>query len=127
MQFGFQEEVGGVEASFIILENNHMLERGSKIFVCFLNVRKAFNIVWIDGLLFKLFTELGTEGRMWLAIKDLCTGVKAQVLHSGSLSRSFDVFQGTGHAPFMYKVLTLTICCMFYLIRTLQFVSEACS
>ena len=41
-------------------------------------------------------------------MKDLYTGVKAQVLYSGSLSRSFDVSQGTGQgrilAPFMYKV-----------------------
>ena len=45
---------------------------------------------------------------MWLAIKNLYTGVKAQVLYSGSLSRQFRVSQGTGQrrilAPFMYKV-----------------------
>ena len=43
-----------------------------------------------------------------MAIKDLCTDVKARVLYSGSLSRSFDVSQGTGKgrilAPFVYKV-----------------------
>ena len=109
MQFGFQEGVGCIEASFIILETiNHMLERGSKIFSCFLDLRKAFETVWIDGLLFKLFTELGINGRMWLAIKDLYTNVKARVLYSGSLSRMFDISQGTGQgrilAPFMYKV-----------------------
>ena len=45
---------------------------------------------------------------MWLAIKDQYTGVKAQVRHSGSLSRQFSVLQGTGQgrmlAPFMCKV-----------------------
>ena len=33
---------------------------------------------------------------MWLSIKDLYTGVKAQVLYSGSLSRQFSVSQGKG-------------------------------
>ena len=49
---------------------------------------------------------------MWLAIRYLYTGVKAQVLYSGSLrgslSRTFDILQGTGQgripASFMYKV-----------------------
>ena len=45
---------------------------------------------------------------MWLAIKDLYTDIKAQVLYSGELSSEFDVSQGTGQgrifAPFMYKV-----------------------
>ena len=109
MQVGFQEGVGCIEASFTILETiNHMLERGSKIFSCFLDVRKAFDTVWIDELLYELYTELGIKDRMWVAIKDMYTYVKAQVLHSGSLSRSFDVSQGTGQgrilAPFMYKV-----------------------
>ena len=109
IQSGFQEGVGCIEASFIILETiNHMLERGNKIFSCFLDVRKAFDRVWIDGLLYKLFTELGINGKMWLAIKDLYTNAQARVLYSGSLSRMFDISLSTGQgrilAPFMYKV-----------------------
>ena len=50
---------------------------------------------------------------MWSAIKDLYTGVKAQVLYSGSLSRSFGVSQGTGQgrilALFMYKVYIIVL------------------
>ena len=100
--------IGCIEASFTILETiNHMLERGCKVFSCFLDVRKVFDTVWIDGLLFKLFSELGIKGRMWLAIKDFCTNVKAKVLYAGSLSREIDISQGTGQgrilAPF-YKV-----------------------
>ena len=83
LQFGFSEGVGCIEASVTILETiNHMLERGSKVFSRFLDVRKAFDTVWIDGLLYTLFNDLGIKGRMWLAIKDLYTDVKAQVLYS---------------------------------------------
>ena len=66
MQFGFKQGVGCTKASFTILESiNHMLERGNKVFSCFLDVRKAFDTAWIDGLLFKLFSEFGIRGRMW--------------------------------------------------------------
>ena len=85
-----------------------MLERGSKAFECFFDVRKAFDTVWIDVLLYILFSEFGIKGRIWLVIGNLYTGVKAQVLYSGSLSRKLDILQGTEKgripAPFMYKV-----------------------
>ena len=65
MQFEFQEGVGCTEALFTILETiNHMLESEIKIFDCFLDVRKAFDTVWIHRLLYKLFTELGIKDRM---------------------------------------------------------------
>ena len=80
MHFGFKEGVGCTEASFTILETiNHMLERGSEVFSCFHDVRKAFDMVWIEGLLYKLCSEFGIGGRMWLVIKDLYTGMRARV------------------------------------------------
>ena len=109
LQFGFREGVGCIEASFTILETvNHMLEWRSKLFRYFLDVRKALDTVWIEGLHFKLLSELGINGRMWLVIKYLHTNVKAKVLYSGALSREVGILQGTGQgrifAPFMYKV-----------------------
>ena len=117
MQFGFQEGVGCTEALFSILETiNHMLERGSKVFSCFLDVRKAFDTVWIDGILYKLFSELGIGGSIWKVMKDLYTNIKAQVLYAGSLSRKINVSQGTGQsrilAPFMYKVYVNGLLCV---------------
>ena len=77
-------------------------------FSCFFEVRKAFDTVWTDGLMYKLFYDFGVKGNLWLAIKDLYTDVKARVLYSGALSREFEIAQGTGQrrilAPFTYKV-----------------------
>ena len=86
LQFGFREGVGCIEASFTILETiNYTFEGGSKVFSCFLDIRKAFDTVWIEGLLCKLFSELGISGKIWLVIKDLYTDVKAKVLYAGAL------------------------------------------
>ena len=96
MQFGFQEGVGFTEASFTILETiNHMFERGSKVFSYFLDVRKAFDTVWIDRILYKLLSELCIGGRMWKVMKDLYTNVNAQVLSAGYLSGKINVSKGT--------------------------------
>ena len=107
MQFGFKEGVGCTEASFTILESiNHMLERGNKVFSCFLDVRKAFDTVWIDGLLFKLFSEFGIRGRMWLVIRGLYTGIKAQVLYSGSLPENLTFYRVLGRVEFLLHSCT---------------------
>ena len=59
LQFGFREGASCLEASFVISESiNCMREQGRKMFSCFLDVRKAFDTIWIDGLLYKLYHEL---------------------------------------------------------------------
>ena len=71
-------------------------------------VQFGSDTVWIDGLLHKVCHEFDIKGRMWLALEDLYTDITAQVLYDASLSKAFDVLQGTGQgriiAPFMYKV-----------------------
>ena len=117
MQLGFQEGVSCTKASFTILETiSHILERSSKVFSCFLDVLKALDTVWIDGILYKLFSELGIGDRMWKVMKNLYTSVKAQVLYAGPLSSKINVSQGTEQgriiAPLLYKVYVKRLLCM---------------
>ena len=74
--------------------------------------------MWIDGLLYKLFSELGVKGKMFAMIKALHTDVESFVYFNGVSTQAFPLYQGSGQgrilAPFMYKVyinrLTETIC-----------------
>ena len=109
MQFGFNEGVGCLEASYVISESiNRLLEKGGKVFACCLDVRKAFDTVWIPGLLYKLKHELGIDSQLWLVIRELYKDVRSQVLFNGHVSDSFGILQGSGQgrilAPFVYKV-----------------------
>ena len=62
LQFSFSNGVGCIEASYVISESvNQAVEQGDNVFACFLDVRKAFDTVWHDGLLFKLYEELSID------------------------------------------------------------------
>ena len=90
-----------------------MIEQGSKMFSCFLDVRKAFDTIWIDGLLYKICHELGINSKLWLIIKGSYSNIHAYVTYNGFLSRDFVIFQGSGQgrilAPFMNKIYINTL------------------
>ena len=62
MQFGFKEGVGCTEASFTIWESiNHMLEQGSKVFGCFLDVRKLLILYGLTAYVLNCFQNLASR------------------------------------------------------------------
>ena len=108
MQFGFQEGVVCTEASFVILETIISWNGGAKFSVAFLTFLKRSTTCGLTVCCTSYSQSWELAAGMWLAIKDLYTGVKAQILYSVSLSRQSSVSQGTGQgrilAPLMYKV-----------------------
>ena len=114
MQFGFQEDIGCIEASFTILETiNHIL--GCKFSVAFLMFVKLLTRYGLTACYISYSKSLGLEVEC-----DLYTDVQTQALYTGSLFRQFKVLQGTGQgrilAPFMYKVYINA------LLNTLKFI-----
>ena len=55
-QFGFRTNHRTTDSIFILksLISKYLFKKKSKIFACFVDLRRAFDIVWHDGLLYKL-------------------------------------------------------------------------
>ena len=102
LQFSFSNGVRCIEASYVISESvNQAVEQGDNVFACFLDVRKAFDTVWHDGLLLELYEELSIDFGLWLIIRDLYQGLQAQLSYMvGSLAVYFLFHKVQGKAEF---------------------------
>ena len=69
-------------------------EHNSKVFVCFLDARKAFDGVWHNGLLTKLF-ETGIDNYVFQSFVNIYSSMQSCVRNQGSFSDWFPVRQGT--------------------------------
>ncbi|KAI8491765.1 hypothetical protein Bbelb_305700 [Branchiostoma belcheri] len=88
---------------------SHYTERGSRVYGCFLDTRKAFDTVWLYGMFYKVYRE-GTNGKMWRILKEMHTGNRYTVLLNGGHSREFNTTRGVNQGG----VLSL----MCYLLAT---------
>ena len=95
LQGGFQKGMGCNMTSFLLQESVHYArENGSKLYICFLDAKKAFDKVWHDGLFLKLY-ETGIELYLWKILVSLHAQVSSYVLFKGFKSNVFSVTQGT--------------------------------
>ena len=106
-------------------------ENHSKLFVCYLDVQKAIDQMWHNGLFGKLY-DLGIRSKLLEIIIDLHTNMKNCVLYKGHKSINFQILQGSRQggvlSPFMsscynedlleqltkcnvgFKIITINVC-----------------
>ena len=106
LQGGFQKGMGCTMTSFLLQESvNYAKENGSKLYICFLDAKKAFDKVWHDGLLLKLY-ERGIALYIWKVLVSLHTNLSSYVLFGGYKSNSLQVTKGTRQggviSPYMF-------------------------
>jgi exonuclease III len=65
------------------------------VYAFFLDVRKAYDTVWRDGLSYKLL-EKGVDGKLWRVLRDLAVKSTSQVRVNGDLSEAFPLSVGVG-------------------------------
>ena len=95
LQCAYQKKLSSLNATYSIQETiNYNTERGSKVFMCLMDNKKAFDIVWHNGLFVKLY-RLGICNKLWRLIINAYTGIMNTVLYDGIESDPFEISQST--------------------------------
>ena len=102
-QGGFQDGLSCFMTSFILRESIYFSsEYNSKAYVCFMDRRKAFDVVWHDGLMYTLISETDIDVTTLLAFKALYTNMTSCVNYMGKCSDWFPVKQAGKTSPTLY-------------------------
>ena len=107
-QAGFRPGYRTSDHSFVLktLVNKYLHLHKQKLYVCFVDFRKAFDLVWHEGLFLKLL-ELGIGGNMYKLIKDMYTNCCIRIKSSEGLSHLIKsengVRQGDGLSPLIFS------------------------
>ena len=97
--------LSSVNASFILQECvSHNVENESNTFVTFFDTRKAFDTVWISGLLYMLY-NCGIKGKLWRLLRLSYLQCFTAVLVNGKLSPWFQLFQGVKQGAILSMML----------------------
>jgi hypothetical protein len=93
-QGGFRSGRDTVSQAYLISTTllNRRLE-GKRTYCFFLDLKKAFDTVWRDGLWCKLW-DCGIKGKAWRVIRDIYGHTESSVLVDGELSRWFSIAKG---------------------------------
>ena len=93
-QFGFRRGRSTTDAIFVLhAAVQKVLNEKGRLFCAFVDFRKAFDSVYLNGLWFKLF-KLGINGKMLKIFKDMYNQVKTCVRACNSYSEFFECAVG---------------------------------
>ena len=102
-QGGFRIKRGCIEQIFVLKEVIRM-RRGKKTYCCFIDIKKAYDRVWRDGLWHKM-RELGVKGKMWRMIREMYSDVKSRCFVGEATTDWFDVDVGVRQGCVLSPIL----------------------
>ena len=74
LQGGYQEEQDALTSCFVIDEViNHCCQDNDNVYVAYMDISKAFDTMWINGMLYKLYHNMGITGKMRRLIRNWYT------------------------------------------------------
>lgn len=108
IQSSGQANCSCLHTSFAVQEAiAYHLNQGQTVYGAFLDTRKAFDTVWINGLLYKL-SKTGINCRLWLLIKSAYTDFERSTLIAGETGEWFKprrgVHQGAPLSMILYTI-----------------------
>ena len=102
-QGGFRPDRGTEDQLFVLTEVlRSRTERTT--FTAFIDVKKAYDTVWRNGLWKRLWDE-GVRGKMWRAIKGMYSVVQSSVLVGEEKTEMFDLHTGVRQGCVMSPLL----------------------
>lgn len=109
LQGAYRSEHDALTTAFIIDETiKHCCEENDKVYVCYVDITKAFDNLWINGMLFKLYQNMGIKGKCLKIIQHWYTGMKEMVRIDDCYSRCYNLLQGTRQggvlSPWLFTV-----------------------
>jgi hypothetical protein len=107
-QGGFRSGRGTMDLVWLVSEVvARRKERKEKTFACFIDVQKAYDTVWQDGM-FKRLYDVGVKGKVWRLLRRWYSETESVVLVGGEETRAFKLKQGVKQgsvlAPVLYAV-----------------------
>ena len=96
LQGGYQKQQDALTSCFVIDEViNHCCEHNDRVYVAYIDISKAFDTMWINGIRHKLYDNIGITGKTWWLIRNWYINMKEFVVVDGKSSRIYEVKQGT--------------------------------